>query len=492
MVALTQQNLPEFAGRVELPRYDRSRVTPGIVHIGVGGFHRAHQAHYLDALLNAGESLDFGILGVGLLPGDAAMRDVLAAQDFLYTLVAKSPSGRWEARVIGSLVGHLYAPDDPEAVVAALADPAIRIVSLTITEGGYNVDQVTGEFIADDPRVRADLAPGASPSTVFGYLCEGLRRRRERGVPPFTVLSCDNILGNGAVARTAVRSFARLRDPELADWIEAEVRFPSSMVDRITPQTTDADRADVAARFGVDDGWPVVTESFCQWALTDDFPTGRPAYERVGVQLVDDVVPFERMKLRLLNCSHQAIAYLGRMIGFEHVHEAMADPAMRAFVRGFMDREATPLVGDVPGVDLDAYKDTLIERFSNADVRDTVARLCVGGSDHLPKWFVPMVRERLAAGGDVPRLAAITAAWAKFCEGTDDAGRRIEVDDNAAAELAAAAARHGDDPLAFLRQPQFFGDLVDEPAFTRPYLAALASLRSAGAAATLRELARLP
>jgi len=491
MVALNMANLPEISAKIAVPAYDRSLVTPGIMHFGVGNFHRAHQAYYLDQVMAQGKSLDFGIIGVGLMPRDEKMRDILAAQDYLYTLVDKDPSGVWNARVVGSEIGFLYAPDDPDAVIEQLADPAIRIVSMTITEGGYNFDQVTGDFIVDNPAIQAELVPGALPTTVFGYLYAGLKRRKDRGVAPFTVMSCDNIQENGDVVKKALLSYANLRDPEFAAWIGASVHFPSSMVDRITPQTTDQDRADIAERYGVEDGWPVVCESFIQWALTDDFPQGRPEYELAGVQPVADVVPFELMKLRLLNCSHQAIAYFAILAGYVYVHEAMGDPDIRAYVRAFMDVDATPSIPPVPGEDLDLYKDTLIARFSNPEVRDTVMRLGTEGSDRIPKWLIPMAKERLAVGGDVRRSAAMTAAWAKYCEGFDDAGHAIDIVDNALADIKAAAAKQADDPLAFLRQEQFFGRLVEDARFTDPYLWTLELLNKAGSRGTLKALQEL-
>ncbi|MDR1187199.1 MAG: mannitol dehydrogenase family protein [Bifidobacteriaceae bacterium] len=491
MTILNQTALGQLAGRVAVPQYDRGQVKAGWAHFGVGGFHRAHQAFYLDEVMNRGESMDFGIVGVGLMPQDAKMRDVMAAQDCLYTLVTKSPDGVWTPRVIGSMVGYLFGPDDPQAVVARLADPAIRIVSLTITEGGYNFDQVTGEFIADNPSVRAELVPGAPLTTVFGYIYESLRRRREDGTAPFTVMCCDNIQDNGAVVKRAITSYAALRDPEFAEWIGREVAFPSSMVDRITPQTTDQDRRDTSERFGIEDGWPVVAESFTQWALTDRFPAGRPRLELAGVQVVPDVVPYELMKLRLLNASHQGIAYLAYLAGYRYVHDAARDAAMERFLLAYMDLEATPTLLPVPGVDLGAYKLELISRFSNAEVRDTVARLAAEGSDRIPKWLVPVIYSQLSRGGDIRRSAAICAAWTRYCDGVDEAGEPIAIVDNALDQIRAAAAARLDDPLAFVRQEMFFGDLAERPEFTEPYLWALDSLDRVGAAATLKALGEL-
>jgi mannitol 2-dehydrogenase len=479
-------HLPELA--IPVPGYDRSGVTASIVHFGVGGFHRAHQAMYLDRLMEQGQALEWGICGVGVMASDARMRDTMAAQDCLYTLVLKAPDGSWTPKVIGSVVGYLYAPDDPEAVIEKMADPTTRIVSLTITEGGYNFSPVTGEFDAENPAVQADLAPGAVPATTFGLVTEALARRRDRGVPPFTVMSCDNIPGNGHMAQQVFGAFADLRDLDLGRWVREEVRFPNSMVDRITPGTTDDDRAQIAERFGVDDAWPVVCEPFTQWVLEDRFNLGRPPLEEAGVQLVDDVEPFELMKLRLLNASHQALCYFGYLAGYRLVHEVAQDPLFATFLRAYMDQEATPTLPPVPGMDLDAYKSELIARFSNDAVRDTVARLCAESSDRIPKWLLPVVRANLDAGRSTPLAAAVVASWARYAEGVDEKGSPVEVVDRLAGELTAIARRQQDEPLAFVSNRQLFGDLADDPRFTEPYLETLTSLHERGARATLESL----
>ena len=422
---------------------------------------------------------------MGLLPGDKRMHDVLHAQDCLYTLVVKDPDGTMHPRVIGSIVDYLFAPDDPEAVLAVMSDPATRIVSLTITEGGYLVNQSTGEFDADDPSIRSDLEDGAVPSTAFGFVTEALRRRREAGVEPFTVMSCDNIQGNGEVAHKMIGAFARLKDADLAAWIEEHVTFPNSMVDRITPVTTDDDRTTLTEHFGIDDGWPVVCEPFTQWALEDRFPAGRPPYDEAGVQLVPDVMPYELMKLRLLNASHQALCYLGYLAGYRYAHEVCSDPLFTGFLRGYMDDEATPTLSPVPGVDLDDYKQQLIERFANPEIRDTLARLCAESSDRIPKWLVPVIRHELDAGGPVRRSALVVAAWARYAEGVDEQGQPIEIVDNRKEKVMARAQEQASDPLAFLRDPDLFGDLVDDERFTKEYAAALDSLHEHGARATL-------
>ncbi|MBG6097699.1 mannitol dehydrogenase family protein [Nocardioides luteus] len=481
---LTSARLGELSAAIAVPAYDRSAVTPGIVHLGVGGFHRAHQARYIDDLLASGIT-DWGIVGVGLMPQDVRMRDALAAQDHLYTLVERAPDGGVHGRVIGSIIDYLFAPDSPEAVLALLTDPRIRIVSLTITEGGYHVNQATGGFDASDPDIQADLEPGAVPSTAFGYVVEALARRRAAGVAPFTVMSCDNIAGNGDVARAMMSAFASLRDPDLGAWIASDVAFPSSMVDRITPATTDADLEEVGWRFGIEDAWPVVSEPFSQWVLEDHFPQGRPPFERAGVEMVPDVEPYELMKLRLLNASHQALCYLGYLSGYRYAHEVCADPLFVDFLLGYMTQEGTPTLPPVPGVDLDRYRRELISRFANPHIRDTLARLCAESSDRIPKWLVPVISAQLASGGSVRRSALVVASWARYAEGVDEQGAPIDIVDRRRAEVMARAIAQRDDPLAFLRDPDLFGDLVDYPEFTEPYAEALASLHAIGARKTL-------
>jgi mannitol 2-dehydrogenase len=487
MMQLTNANLSSLS--ISVPSYDRSQVGIGIVHFGVGGFHRAHQAMYVDSLIEQGNALDWGICGVGVMPFDLKMRDAMVSQDCLYTLVLKDPQGQWTPKVIGSIVKYLYAPDDPEAVIEQMADPATRIVSLTVTEGGYNFHPVTGKFDAENPAIQADLAPGAVPATTFGLITEAVVRRRERGMEPFTIMSCDNIQGNGHVAQEVFTAFARLRDPELGDWTEANVRFPNSMVDRITPVTTDDDRIQIKERFGVEDAWPVICEPFTQWALEDDFSVGRPTFEDVGVQVVPDVMPYELMKLRLLNGGHQAMCYFGYLAGYRVVHEVAQDARFANFLLDYMTREATPTLAPVPGVDLDVYRHQLIERFSNAAVRDTVARLCAETSDRIPTFVLPVIRENLAAGREVLRGAAVVASWARYAEGVDEQGEPIQVVDRLADKLKTIAADQRADPTAFIANRELFGDLIDEPAFVEPYVAALHSLHTRGAVATLEALA---
>ncbi|MGC3871720.1 mannitol dehydrogenase family protein [Halomonas sp. GXIMD04776] len=488
MSTLSNATFDRLDPQVAVPAYDRRQVTPGIIHFGVGGFHRAHQAMYLDDLMNRGEALDWGIIGVGVMPGDRRMQKALATQDYLYSLLVKHSDGHYDARVIGSMIDYLFAPDDPQAVIESMADPAIRIVSLTVTEGGYNFHPVTGEFNVDNPDVQHDLTNPSAPRTSFGLITEALKRRRERGQAPFTVMSCDNIQGNGHVARKMFTAYARHRDAGLGTWIEAEVPFPNAMVDRITPVTTASDIEELASRFDLEDAWPVVCEPFTQWVLEDRFAAGRPAFEEVGVQLVEDVEPYELMKLRLLNASHQALGYFGYLAGYRYAHEVCQDPLFVDFLLGYMAHEATPTLAPVPGVDLEAYRHTLIRRFANPQIKDTLARLCAESSDRIPKWLVPVIREQLARDGEIHRTAAVVASWARYAEGVDEQGEPIEVVDRLRDELMGIAARHGEEPTAFIDNRELFGDLAEHTRFREAYRWALASLHERGARATLETL----
>lgn len=471
---------------IDVPAYDRGAVVPSVVHIGVGAFHRSHQAVYLDAVLAAGD-LGWGVCGVGILPGDVRARDAARAQDGLYTLVTTDPQGRRTARVVGSLVRYLYAPDDPGAVIEILSAPSTRIVSLTITEGGYGVDDATGRFDPHDEPTREDMTSGGdTPRSAFGYLAQGLRRRRDEGLAPFTVLSCDNIQGNGRVARHALTSFVRASDPELAAWIEETVSFPSSMVDRITPVTTEETREEVRSSWGIADRWPVRSESYLQWVIEDDFPLGRPDLAAVGVQLVEDVEPYELMKLRLLNASHQAMSYLGILAGYSWVHQTCADPVFAAFLRRYMRIEAIPTLRPVPGIDLDAYCDDLLARFGSEAVRDTLERQVVDASARIPTFLLPVLREQLRAGGPIECCALVLAAWSRYLESRLAPGA-AGVEDQRAGDLLAAVAREREEPGALLDYVPVFGDLGGDARLRARYLGLRAELGVRGARGVLEE-----
>ena len=471
---------------IVVPHYDRRTIMPGIVHIGVGGFHRAHEAVYLDDMMQAGSAQEWGICGVGLRSADKAMRDALVPQDCLYTVVTRSAEGA-AARVVGSLAHYLFAPEETQAVLDTLASPQTKIVSLTITEGGYNFNEATSEFNAAYPDIVHDLADPNQPVSVFGYLAEALDRRRRAGVSAFTVLSCDNVPQNGDMARKTLLAFAALRDPELHDWIAQNVTFPNSMVDRITPQTTDADRQIVRDEFGIEDAWPVVCEAFRQWIIEDNFADGRPALENVGVQFVEDVHPYEMMKIRLLNASHSAMGYLGFLAGFTYIHEIMADDLFREFIRRLMDEEVTPLLAPVPGIDLAEYKATLLTRFANPAIQDQVTRICLDGSSKVPKFVLPSLQEALAGKTPSMLLTLALAGWFRYLRGVDESGQVYPLNDPRAEELQRLAQESGTDPRLLLGVKDLFGALGQSEALVGSLTAFLEQLETVGARETLTQ-----
>ncbi len=460
-VELSLANLDRLPGAVTGPRYDRASLSPGILHIGVGNFHRSHQTVYMDRLFERGLDLDWAIVGAGIKPFDAEQRRLLAAQDWLTTVVDLG-ADEASARVVGAMVD--YCEVRPEAIIARLADPAIRIVSLTITEGGYYTDATTDGFDASHPDIRHDAEHPGHPQTVFGMLLAGLDQRRARNLPPFTVLSCDNIPGNGKVARETVLGLATLVSRDLRDWTAANVAFPNSMVDCITTATSERERDLVADRFGLRDAVPVVCEPFRQWVIEDDFPQGRPMLERVGVQFVDDVTPFETMKLRILNAGHAAIAYPSALLGYETVHDAMADADMARWLTQLMRREVIPVLAPISGFDFDAYLENCVQRFSNPAIGDTVARLCQDGSNRLPRFYLPTVSDALRRGAPVEGLALGTAFWCHYCATAADAG--IALQDPMGDRLVFAARST---PAAFLGLSEVFGTLCRSLPFAQAF-----------------------
>ncbi|MEM8852289.1 MAG: mannitol dehydrogenase family protein [Pseudomonadota bacterium] len=473
-------SLPNGVGR---PAYRREDLTPGIVHFGVGNFHRAHQAVYLDRLMNQGLAHDYAIVGVGTRPGDAAVVDALTPQDCLTTVVEQSAQAS-SARITGVMT-QMIGPGHTGAIIDALADPRTRIVSLTITEGGYFIDPATGAFDAAHPEIVADRASSAAPQTVFGLILEGLARRWQNGTPPFAIASCDNIPHNGHVARAAVSGLAALRDQHLAARINAEVAFPSSMVDRITPATSARERALVRSDFGVADNWPVFCEDYIQWVMEDAFPAGRPPLEEAGVTFVADVSAHEAMKIRILNGGHAVIAYPAALMDIEYAHEAMAHPLVCAFLNAVERDEIIPHVPEVPGTDLIAYLAKTTSRFANPKVADTVRRLCFDGSNRQPKFIVPSVRDRLSAGGTIDGLALVCALWCRYCAGTTDSRQDIAPNDPDWARLTALAHTARETPAAWLQQGNVYGDLAENGAFADVFAAHLGKLWQEGTAATL-------
>lgn len=481
-IRLSRQSLARLPAAIGRPAFDPASVRAGIVHLGLGGFHRSHMARYTHDLMNRrDDSLQWGILGVGLMPADQRMHEALAPQDALYTLLERQDSEE-RVTVIGSLAGVLYGGESSAAVLDAIDDPAIRIVSLTVTQSGYCLNSATRQLDPEHEVVKHDLADPARPRSAIGVIVEAYRRRMERGLPAFTALSCDNIQHNGVVLRDAVLAFARLRNPRLADWIEKKGRFPSTMVDRITPLTTLENVSYLAAHFGMEDRWPVFSEVFRQWVIEDDFADGRPAWEDVGAQFVPDVAPYERMKLRLLNASHLAIAGLGQLAGHTYVDETIRDPALRAYMATLMERETGATLLPVPGIDLSAYRAQLLERFANPKIKDTVERV---NNDSPLNYLLDPIHDRLGAAEPVDLLALGLAAWLRRMRGEDESGQPICVVHPLASLLHARAIEGGTDPRPLLAISSLFGNLADNQAFVALVQKWLTLLYRTGAKATL-------
>ncbi|HEY8583162.1 MAG TPA: mannitol dehydrogenase family protein [Capillimicrobium sp.] len=418
---------------------------PSVVHLGVGSFHRAHQALYLDELAQRGISRRWGLIGVGMRSRE--MHQALAPQDWLYTVVSRGAGGD-RARVVGVMTDYIVAPDSLAAVLAALAHPRTRLVTLTVTGAGYE-----------------SSPDGHPPRTAVAYIVEALRRRRAAGLGPFTVLSCDNLAGNGSVARAAVTALARRRDPRLAAWIEEHATFPDSMVDRITPQTTDADRQLVAETFGVDDLWPVITEPFSDFVVQDEFCAGRPPLDEVGVRMVTDVRPYALAKTRLLNASHCALGSLALLAGHAQTATAMDDPVFGAYVERLMGDEVAPLLPPARGLDLEAYQETILERLANPKVGDQLERLCRNGSHKIPAHVVSSIALARAEGRPHELLTLAVAGWLRFLRGRDDMGRALDVDDPLGEPLRELARAHPLDPRPILAQRELFGEIAGDALF---------------------------
>jgi len=482
-VKLSEATLADLPADVGRPAYDRAAMRPGILHFGLGNFHRAHQARYLDRLMNAGRAADWAILGTGVMAADHAVMEALAPQSWLSTVIEEE-AGESAATVIGPMTG-MIDPGDRAGIVARLADPAIRIVSLTVTEGGYFVSAETGEFDAAHPAIRADAARPGAPETVSGLIVAGLSARPAAGHAPFTVLSCDNLPHNGVAARAAVTGLARASEPAFADWIAGEVAFPNAMVDRITPATDDAARARLAREFGIADAWPVFCERFTQWVLEDDFPAGRPPLEEAGAEFVADVTPFEAMKIRILNGGHALLAYPAGILGIELVHEAMEDDQIRAFLDRAEKLEIIPHVPPVPGTDLGAYFARGAERFANPATRDTVRRLCFDGSNRQPKFILPSLSDALVDGAPLGGLALASALWCRYCAGTTEAGAQITPNDPDWARLTEVAQAARARPAAWLEMTDVYGRLGSEPRFSAAFGTALGVIWSDGVRAAL-------
>ncbi len=479
---LSLQSLASLPANVGRPSYQREDLHAGIVHFGVGNFHRSHQSSYLDRLFAKGLGRDWAIVGAGVMPAEERLRHILIEQDYLSLLVTRS-AARSVARIIGPMVEFLPIGDEP-AIIARLTDPAIRIVSLTVTEGGYFLD-ADGQFDLTHSAIQADAAEPDTPRTVFGLIVKALKLRRAADVRPFTVMSCDNLPHNGKLTRGTVTGLARLRDPELADWIDTHVSFPNSMVDRITPATSDRERQIARDEYGVADQWPVFSEDFIQWVLEDEFSQGRPELEAVGVTFVKDVTPYEDMKLRVLNASHAIIAYPAALIGIGYAHDAVAHPLIMQMLERVQHEEIIPGVAPVPEMRPTRYFNIVCSRIANPNIADTIDRLCYDGSNRQPKFIVPAVRHALDRGLPVVGLALASALWCRYCAGTRDDGTPIAPNDPRWDQVNDAALAARMDPGIWLDQQAIYGAVGRASRFRDAFSSALDTLWKRGVTATL-------
>ena len=489
-IQLSDATLGRLPARITRPAYDRSDLTPGIVHIGVGNFHRAHQAWYLHRLMQTGKALDWAIIGAGVRAYDARMRDKLRAQDCLTTLIELDPSGM-SAEVVGSMIDYLPVEEGNGPLIRQMADPAIRIVALTVTEGGYYIDPASGNFDADHVDIQHDAKNPNSPRTAFGAMVEALRLRREAGIGPFTGLSCDNLQGNGTILRRTVVSLARMSDPSLAEWIDANGAFPNSMVDCIVPATGPGEIA-LAREIGIDDAVPVTHENFRQWVIEDAFCAGRPDWDNVGATFTDRVHDYETMKIRILNAGHQVIANAGEILSVPTIADCMAHPEISAFFRKVEIQEIAPYVAPVPGRTPMEYVDLITERFANPTIRDTTRRVAFDGSSRHTGFVLPILRDALSAGGAIDGLSLVEALWARMCAGEREDGSQIEPNDPHWETLYLAAQTARSRPTAWLEQSQFYGDLINDRTFASRFEFWLKCLWKDGCKAALRDYALGP
>jgi len=488
MYTLSNQSLANLPNNIQKPNYDRKKLTENIIHIGVGGFHRSHQALYIHDLMQMGET-NWAIFGVGIMPQDELMFKALNQQDILYTLVEQSShkgtAAVNNAKIIGSITSYVWGYKHPELVFEKMHDTEIKLVTLTATEAGYYLDETTGTINLLDKNIQHDLKNPNNPHTIFGYLAKGLEIRFNNNIQPFTVLSCDNIQHNGQVLRAALIDYCKEYNVELALWIAQNVAFPCCMVDRITPATTNQEREMVQKDFNILDAYPVAAETFRQWIIEDNFCNDRPPLEKVGVNFTDNVSPYEAMKIGLLNGSHSCMGYLGHLVGYEYIYQVAQANEFIPYIRLFMDKEVTPLLQPVPNINFEDYKQSLMQRFSNDKIKDQVLRICMDGSGKIPKYILPTIRSQLEKQGSIRYSSLVIASWIRFLQGIDEKGNPIPIQDPQGERLHTAAKACGKNPQEFLALSDIFGDLGKNPIFIKEIEFLLGMLYDKGAKATI-------
>ncbi|MBP0903198.1 mannitol dehydrogenase family protein [Mariniflexile gromovii] len=474
---LNMENVDVLNKDVTTPSFDRDQVVTSIAHIGVSNFHRAHQAYYMHELIEKHNELNFGICGIDLLDSDRKIYNVLKDQDGLYTLITKDPNGLHQTKIISSIVEYFFGPENPMAVIERLANPDIHIISLTIAEDGYHLNEITGEFDQNHPAVAEDIKNPFYPKTVFGYLTQAFKLRKLRGVSGCTILSCDNIKSNGDTMRQSFFSYVSNVDPDLLPWLIENTTFPNSMVDRITPLTQPQDIDALKQDFLIEDRWPVICGSFSSWIIEDNFLNERPQWEKVGVQFVKNIEPYENMKLQLLNAGHTILGILGTLNGYKTVHEAANDEDFIGFLKGYMDEEVMPTLVPVKNLSIEDYKTTLITRFKNPHINDSLSRICTESSAKIPAFILPTVKKQLLKDKTIDRAAFVVAAWCKYNDGVDDMDNSYNIIDSISNKLIRAAALSHQNPIKFLEIESIFKDLNTNEVFTKKYTEYLSYIR---------------
>ena len=485
---LNRETLKNFVSNNDvLPNH---LIKSGIIHFGVGGFHRAHEAVYTEDAMLKSKDYNWGIVGIEVMPSSDLMNHAMKKQDCLYTLMTRPSFGEPKIRIISSIQSYIYKYDEnntTDDIYKAFLSDDIKIISLTITEGGYNINRITGEFNLENDLVKQDIQNFDSPRTIFGYLAKAMKIRKTQVGSGLTILSCDNILHNGDVTKKMFLTFLEHSDMELMRWVEENCSFPNSMVDRITPKTTEEDKEIVRSLSDFDDLWPVASEPFSQWIIEDKFIEGRPRWELAGAQFVDDVFPYEKMKLRLLNASHQALSYIGYLNGYRYVHEAALDPIINEFVRFYMKNEVVKTLDPVPGINIEEYQNSILERFSNPNIKDTLSRNCEYTSDRIPVFNIPSMLEQISDSKNLHASAIILASWAIYALGKDEQGNDINIVDHRKEEVLCAAKKSIDKPKYFLMIEDLFGCLGKDEYFVKNFTKYYYDLKERGSLKTVSD-----
>ena len=475
---LNMENIEALKAYASTPLFDRDQITTSIAHIGVSNFHRSHQANYMHDLIEKYQNLNYGICGIDLLDSDRKTYNELKDQDGLYTLITKDSSGSQKPKIIGSIVEYFFGPENPMAVIERLATPDIKIISLTIAEDGYHLNEITGEFNQKHPAVAEDIVNPFNPKTVFGYLTQAFKLRKLRGLTGCTILSCDNIKDNGNIMKASFFNYVKKNEPNLLAWLKTNTTFPNTMVDRITPVTHHKDIDNLKNDFLIEDQWPVVCESFSEWIIEDDFFKQRPEWEQVGVQFVKNIAPYQNMKLQLLNAGHSILGILGTLHGYKTVQEVANDNDFMLFLENFMDFEVAPTLTEAKKISIADYKTTLITRFQNPNINDSLSRICSESSAKIPIFILSTLNIQLTQKEkSFDRIAFVIAAWCKYNDGIDDFGNHYNINDSISNTLIRMAARSQQNPLKFLEIEPVFKDLSSNTIFTKKYLKYLNYIR---------------